>query len=168
MSGPPVMWFEWSGEAMVPLRPKLADQHFTVHERYPLEVREQRSSASHAHYFASIMNAWANLPEAMAERWPSTEHLRKWALIQAGFRDERSIVCASKAEAQRVAAFIKPMDDYAVVLAKDAIVLVYTAKSQSMRAMGKKEFYESKEKVLDVLAGLLGTNAAELKRAEAA
>src|SRR3546814_9642927 len=59
-------------------------------------------------------------------RFATPDHLRRWALIRAGYRDERSIVCASKAEAQRLAAFIKPMDDYAVVLVSEAVVKVCT------------------------------------------
>ena len=86
--------------------------------------------------------------------------MRKWALIRTGFRDERSIVCASKAEAERVAAFVKPMDDFAIVIAHEASVLVYTAKSQSMKAMGAKEFQRSKEAVLDYCQGMIDARAA--------
>lgn len=150
--------YQWSGEAMEPLPRfrKLCDQQFCVGEQYRMEAREERSMASHNFYFASIHEAWSNLPEDQAERFPSAEHLRKYALIRAGFRDERSISCASKAEALRVAAFIKPIDDYAVVIARDALVVVYTAKSQSVRAMGKADFQASKDAVLDVIAGLIG------------
>lgn len=160
--------FRWSGDAMIPLRPRAADRAYAVGEVYNLAPEEARSSASHKHYFAIIREAWLNLNEDYAERFANPEALRKWALIKAGYRDERSIVCASKAEAQRVAAFIKPMDEYALVIVRDATVIVLTAKSQSVRAMGKKDFAESKEKVLAVLAELIGVDPTELKRAEAA
>ena len=113
---------------------------------------------SHRFYFASVNEAWKNLPEDMAERYPTSDHLRKWALIKAGYRDERSIVASSKAEALRIAAFIRPMDEYAVVVVREAVVRVYTAKSQSTRAMGKAEFGASKEKVLDILSAMIGTS----------
>lgn len=160
----------WDGESFVPLNnfAKLADKHFVVGERYALVPHEDRSMASHRFYFASINEAHQNLPEDMAERLPTPKALRKYALIRAGFRDERSIACASKAEAQRVAAFIKPMDEFAIVTVEEATVTVYTAKSQSIRAMGKKVFAESKDAVLRVISEMIGTDAATLNQARAA
>lgn len=127
--------------------------------------QEARSQASHNHFFAALNDAWLNLPEGEAERFPSAEHLRKWALIKAGYRDERTFVCGSKAEAQRLAAFVKPMDEYAVVVVREAVVTVWTAKSQSMRAMGKADFQRSKDDVLEVVAGMIGATPAQLGRA---
>ena len=166
MSLPPIL-VEWDGDVFVPRArfKRRCDEELTVHEIYRMEISEARSRQSHNHYFACIHDAWLNLPEDQADRFPSEEHLRKWALVKAGYRDERSVVCASKAEAQQVAAFIRPMDDHAVVVVRDAVVIAYTAKSQSVRAMGKKEFGESKKAVLDVLAQLLGTTADNLGKA---
>jgi CRISPR/Cas system Type II protein with McrA/HNH and RuvC-like nuclease domain len=157
--------FTWDGDVMVPLLrfKRLCDKEFTVHEQYPLVVQEERSRVSHAHYFASVNEAWANLPEAVAEQFPTSEHLRKYALIKAGYADERSIVCSTKAEAQRVAAFIKPMDAYAVVVVKEAVVKVFTAKSQSVKSMGRDEFQDSKQKVLNILADLVGVRIEALQ-----
>src|SRR5262245_27323138 len=120
--------FHWDGESMVPdpRHQQACNKAFVVGERYPLVVHEQRSVASHRQYFASVNEAWANLPEDTAERFPTAEHLRKYALIKAGYRDERSVMCASKAEAQRVAAFIRPMDEFAIVVTNAALVTVYT------------------------------------------
>lgn len=126
---------------------------------------EERSYASHGHYFALLHQAWLNLPEAYAERFPSEDHLRKWCLIKAGWRDERTTACASRAEAERVAAFIKPIDDYAIVVAREATVIVWTAKSQSMRAMGKEAFQKSKDDVLRVLSELIGADVTTLHNA---
>lgn len=155
------VYFQWSGEAMEPLRrfQKLCNEQFVVGEVYQLEEIHDRSQNSHRHYFAELHNLWMNIPEGQAERWPSSEHLRKWALIQTGYRDERSIACASKAEAQRVAAFIKPMDDYAVVVVREAVVIVMTAKSQSVKAMGAKDFQASKTAVLELLSSIVGVPA---------
>ena len=86
-------------------------------------------------FFAVIREAWLNLPEAEAERHRSPDHLRKWALIRAGYRNELTIACASKAEADRKIGQLKALDDYAVVLARDNLLIVYTAKSQSLKAM---------------------------------
>lgn len=163
-TAPPVSCV-WDGDAFVPLPrfARLCDKHFAVGESYPLIVHEERSQASHSHYFAALNEAWKNLREDVADRFPTSEHLRKWALVKAGFADERSIVCASKAEAQRVAAFISPMDDYAVIVVREATIKVFTAKSQSMRAMGKADFQASKEAVLDVISGMIGIKTGELK-----
>lgn len=150
--------YEWDGEAMRPLRHcvAMADKQFVIGEVYRLEIHEDRSANSHRHYFAVLNDAWLNLPEEVAPLFPTCEHFRKVLLIRSGYRDERTIVASSKAEAQRLAAFIKPMDDFAVVVARDATVTVLTAKSQSIRAMGKKDFQESKDKVLSLAAEMIG------------
>jgi hypothetical protein len=156
------MIFEWDGEAMVPLRRfhNVANSEFTVGEKYRMEAQEQRSLISHNHYFATLQGIWESLPERYGDAIPSVEHMRKWALIRTGYRDERSIVCASKAEAKRVAAFVKPMDDFAIVVVNEATVAVYTAKSQSHKAMGGKEFQKSKEAVLEYCQSMLESEAA--------
>lgn len=158
--------FTWTGEAMEPLPrfAKLCDQQFVVGETYPLVIQENRSRASHDHYFAAIHDAWLNLPDHIAEHFPTEEHLRKYALIKAGHSDERSQVCSSKAEAQRTAAFIKPMDSYAIVVVRESTVRVYTAQSQSMRAMGKEVFQRSKSEVLDIISSMIGVDAGALNR----
>ncbi len=167
MSTLPIL-VEWDGEAFQPagsLHKKRANEQYVVGERYTMDVLEQRSAESHRHYFAAIHEAWQNMPERLGEKFASSEHLRKFALIKAGFRDERSITCSSKAEANRLAVFIRPLDDFAVVTVVGATVTMYTAKSQSMRAMGKVDFAASKDAVLDVIARMIGTSAEDLAKA---
>lgn len=142
-----------------------ADLAYVVGETYRLVEHHDRSQSSHNHYFALINEAWQTLPDHMLDEYPTAEHLRKKMLIRCGYADERSIVCASKAEAQRVAAFVKPMDDYAVIAVREAVVRVYTAQSQSTKAMGATVFQESKTKVIDAIADLLGVDADDLGRA---
>lgn len=160
--------FQWDGEAMRPLHPKLADKEYVVGERYMLAPFEQRSVASHNHEFAWLHEAWLNLPERYAEQFPSAEHLRKYALIQAGYSNSHSLVCGSKAEALRVAAFIRPLDEFAVVTVNGCVVNRFTAKSQSRRAMGREEFQDSKTKIMDVIAQMIGVEPEQLARAKAA
>lgn len=162
--------FQWTGEAMQPAKgfARLADKEFVIGEVYTLEEADaSRSQASHRHYFATVYDCWLNLPELDAERFPTAEHLRKYALIRAGYCDTREIVCASRAEAVRLGAFITPMDPYALVTVKDACVRVYTAKSQAPKAMGRKVFQESKDAVLDVLAGMIDVPTEKLLFREA-
>lgn len=160
--------FRWSGDAMLPLRPRAADREYVVGQAYQLAPVEDRSAASHRQYFAAINEAFANLPEDLADRFPTAEHLRKYALVRTGYRDERSIVAASKAEARRIAAFIKPMDEFCVVSVHDCAVIVWTAKSQSARAMGRKEFEASKAAVLDFLAETIGVRVRQIETERAA
>lgn len=158
MSAP--LLFAWEGDVMRPLPrfAKEADKRFVIGERYRMDVIEERSANSHNHFFASLNDAWHNLPEDEAERFPTPDHLRKWCLIRAGYADHRSIVCASKAEAQRVAAFIKPMDEFAVVTVSGPVVNVFTAQSQSMKAMGKAAFQDSKTKALEIAWAMAGVD----------
>jgi hypothetical protein len=159
--------FVWDGDAMRPL-PGFADAaaaRYGLGEVVTLAPVEPRSSPSHRHYFACVREAWINLPAEHAARFASEEHLRKWALIKAGYRDERSIVCASSAEARRVAAFIRPIDDYAVVTVEGPVILQFTAKSQAPACMGRAQFQASKEAVLAVLAELIGVEPAALIQA---
>lgn len=164
MSGAPLI-FSWQGDGFTPL-PTFAREsarRFIIGQKYKMEVVEDRSEKSHSHYFAALHDAWLNVPESQRERFPTETHLRKWALIQAGFRDERTFVARSKSEAVRLAAFIKPLNDYAVIVASECVVTVMTAKSQSRAAMGNKDFQASKTAVLEVVARLIGVAPETLK-----
>ena len=147
----------WTGDSFEPLPGfrKRADAAFVVGMVYHMEPVEERTAKSHRFYFACINEAWQSMPDDFAERFPTPDHLRKFALIKAGFADSRQIVAASRAEALRLASFIRPMDEYAVVSVSDAVVTVWTAQSQSMRAMGKERFKASKDGVLAAIETML-------------
>jgi hypothetical protein len=150
--------FQWDGEAMLPLQPRLADKYYAVGETYRLAPEASRSTATHNHQFAEITEAHANLPEALALEFPTAEHLRKYALIKAGYCDKASFACSSRAEAVRLSAFLRPIDDYAIVTVENGTVTRYTAQSQSRRAMGAKEFQASKQAVLEIVAAMIGVD----------
>lgn len=165
----PPMPMRWNGEAMVPLQPKRAASFYEPGKSYVLTEHKDRSQSSHNHEFGWLHEAWMNLPESMiTERFATAEHLRKWALIRAGYSDSHTIVCSSKAEAQRVAAFIRPVDEFAVVVVTEATVTRYTAKSQSRKAMGAADFQRSKTLIMEVVAKLLGVEPEDLAQARAA
>jgi hypothetical protein len=147
---------------------RVAEIEFGAGELVPLVRHEDRSEKSHRHFFAAVNEAWKSLPDHLAEQYPTPEHLRKAALIRTGYADQATHVCASKAEALRTAAFISPMNTYAIVSTKEATVTVWTAQSQSVKAMGKAEFQASKDKVLDWIANLLGVTRDQLPKEEAA
>lgn len=156
--------YEATEQGMVPLKrfDNLYRSQFEVGQKYRLAEIEDRSMRSHSHFFASIKSGWDNLPEEYAHEFATPEHLRKWLLIRAGWHDRRSIVAASKSEAQRIAAFVRPMDEFAVVQVQESTVTIYTAKSQSMRAMGKEAFQRSKTDCLDLLDDMLGTERGQV------
>ena len=164
------MIMQWDGEALRPLPrfQRLADDRLVIGEEYRVDPEEERSIASHNHFFMAVNEAWRNLPEHLIEQFPTSESLRKRALIKAGYFDSRSIACSTKAEALRVAAFVRPMDEHAVVVISEAVVSVYTAQSQSFRAMGKERFQASKDAVLEGLAEMIGVEPAALSKAHAA
>lgn len=157
--------FEWTGHVMAPLNRRAAVAMYTVGEQYRLEHREDRSIATHNHEFAWLHDAWLNLPETIADQYPSPTHLRKRALIQAGFYNEEIIDVGSKAGAIRVAASLRGIDDFALVLVRGPFVIRRVAKSQSRRAMNKQEFAASKSAILEVISGLIGVSPDQLGRA---
>ncbi|HEV7319438.1 MAG TPA: hypothetical protein VGO04_12620 [Ensifer sp.] len=159
MGGPVLL--QWNGEAFQPANRhwvSQCDKRFVVGEFYTLAEHNDRSMNTHRHYFASVAEAWRNLPEHFAGLpfTESAEHLRAYALIRTGYCDAHTIVCSSKAEASRMAAFIRPIDGFSIVDVKEATVTRYVAKSQSMKAMDKQEFQQSKVAVLDFLDDLIG------------
>lgn len=168
MSAP--LTFAWDGDVMVPVMScrRAANEAFVVGERYRMQVVEERSQRSHNHYFATIADMYDSLPEDRADQFVDADHLRKYALIKSGYSNLREIVCSSEAQAKDMAAFIRPIDPYALVTANRCVVRVFTAKSQKRNAMDRREFQESKDKVLDYIAGLLGVDRADVPQSEAA
>ncbi len=170
MSDTPSLLMAWDGEAFKPVGEpgrKRADALYTVGERYMVEAHEMRNMAAHRAFFAAVNEGWANLPEGLSERFPSAEHLRKYALVKSGFCAERTIVCATNAEATRLAAYIRSLDGYAVIALQGNVVTSWTAKSQATRgpnAMAKDEFNRSKDAVLDYIASLIGHTGESLQR----
>lgn len=165
MSAPPIP-FEWTGSDFKPVGrfAKDCDRHFVVGERYILVVQEERSMTSHRHEFAWLREAWLNLPESLADQYPTAEHLRKKALVHTGYYTREDIVVPTRAEALRTAALLRRREEYAVVVVDGNVVSILTPKSQSLRAMGKQEFQESKDKIMGWVSSLVGVSPEELQR----
>lgn len=85
--------------------------------------------------------------------------------MRAGFADEEIIPFDSAADAKKAAILVRKKDDYAVIVPKGKVLQIFTAKSQSYRAMDKKTFQESVEAIERVISELLGTTRTELKNA---
>jgi len=135
----------------------LCERQFSPGEEYVLAVPEFATTASRNHYFAVLHDAWMNLPEEDAKRFPTSEYFRKWLLVKVGFAKENSIVCDSARDAKNLAVTARSLDPYAVIVVSGKIVKIYTAKSQTAASMGKEEFQASKSAVLDLAAEMIGT-----------
>jgi hypothetical protein len=161
--------FTWdeAASAMIAKWPKLAAQRFDNGADYLLAPVEHRSDQNHKHEFAWIREAWLNLPEALADEYASPEHLRKRALIMAGFYVETILDVGSHAAALRVAQFARGEDEYAVAVVRGGVVVVRKAKSQSKRTMDKAEFQASKTAILDIIAGMIGVSPETLNKQDA-
>lgn len=169
MSAPPLT-FQWDGEAMRPVGryAKEADRHFVIGQTYRLEEATERSEISHRHEFAWLREAYANLPENVALHFDNEDQLRKFALIQTGWCEREEHVYPTKAEALRQAATIRRhKTEYCLVVVRDAIVTVLTARSQRTRgagAMNKQDFNASKQAILEYVSGLIGVSPEGLTR----
>lgn len=169
--------FVWDGNHMVPLPrfKRQCDAQFVVNEEYPLMILEARSRKSHNHFFACVHEAWSNLPESesqrvnpktgeIVERFPTAEHLRKWALIKAGFCRHTSFPCGGAESAMNLATFIRSHSEFAVISVSNDVVDVYDAESQSATAMGRERFQESKNAVLEILSEMIRAKPSELQK----
>jgi hypothetical protein len=158
--------FQWTGEVMKP-QPRfhvLARKQYTVGDTYTLGVNEERSMASHRHYQACVEEAWRNLPEDKLERYPTKDHLRKWALIKAGYYDEGIVICESRKQAITLIALVKLLDEFSITIVKGMVVKVYKAKSQKMESMTREEFEKSKADVLAILSETIGVSRKQLEQ----
>lgn len=171
MSGAAPIEAIWDGQVFRPASPywvRRAAKDYAEGEILHIVDQPERSSKSHNHFFASVHSAWASLPPLMAERFHTPDALRKYALIKAGYCHSDSITCPSHADALRVAAFVRGTDEFAIVTVQKNMVTRYIAKSQSMKMMGKKDFQDSKTKVLEILADMLSVPSELLEAQHAA
>ena len=146
----------------------LSDEQFVVGCRYTMVEQQDRSWSSHRHYFASIKEGWLNLPDNLVSEYLTPEHLRKKMLIKCGFADEQAVTFETRTDAARFMMYAQRMDEYAVVVISGSVVKIYTAKSQSAKEMGRKQFQESKRKVLEAIEDLLEVKRGSLQIERAA
>jgi len=156
--------FVWNGASMEPKWPRLAAERFEPGETYLLIDVEHYSGKSLRHEFAWLRQAFASLPQNIADEFMDEEHLRKWALIQTGFYHETLIDAGSKSAALRVAAWARSEEQLAAVVTRGPLVVIRKAKSQSRRTMDKAEFQASKQAILEHIAGMIGVTPEALNK----
>ncbi len=129
-----------------------------------LDNAADHSDPARHRYFAILRDAWSNLPDHWRALCPTSEHLRKYALVKVGHCDTIVVNGGSKKAALEVAAMAKVLDTFAVTDVRGAVVVIYVARSQAKRMQPKKAFLECAEKVYAVLGEIIGTDPAELGR----
>ena len=152
--------YTWTGEVFKPLLPTETRQTFEPGKRYLLC---DRSEQDHKHHFAWLNAAWKNLPEDFKDQFPTPNHLRKAALIQAGFYNEEIIDVGTTAGALRVASWARGKDDFSHIVARGGVVVVRTAKSQKRAVQDAKEWRRAKEAVREIVAHMIGVTPDELE-----
>lgn len=133
-------------------------------QRYVLTQHRERSGKSHRHLFSVIKETFDNLPDRWAEMFSSPEALRKYLLVRAGWCDAHTFTCETPEEAKRLVRYLKPIDEFSIVTAKDCVVTRYAAKSISEQNMGSEDFNAVKDKVLDIAAKMIGVSKAALTK----
>jgi hypothetical protein len=158
--------FDFDGNAMTPhLRfSALCAKQYEVGGSYWLIPHDDRSRETHNHQFAVIASAWEQLPEGIAESFPTPESLRKWCLIKGGFCDESRIVCESGARAESMAATLLKHSPHSLVVVTDAVVTIFTAWSQAHLKMDRKTFQASKTTILEICASMIGVDVETLAK----
>lgn len=132
---------------------------------YDIEIVQERSQKSHGHFFASLSEAFSNLPELHRLDIPSIEHLRKRALIHTGWAHTFKIPCASGRAMNDLWKLMRETDEYVVCLPdpKTHVLTVYKARSMSKKEMRPKEFQQCKDDVLKWAWGLVGMEPPDQK-----
>ncbi len=128
----------WDGEAFWPLSADrlLAREVYGQGEIVAFSEAKDRSSPSHRHYFASLREAWVNLPEGYAERFAT-----EGAPTQVGADPHRLLPepapssAAQEPRPDRSPPSSRSNDAYALVSLEGRTIWHLTAMSQSLEAM---------------------------------
>ena len=156
----------WTGASFVPEGREMnyCQNMFGSGEVFVVDPEQERDMNSHKHYFAQLKEAWRNLPEDLDGEYPDEEIFRKKLLIKAGYYNEDETVCDTPERAFVIAAFMAPLDRSAVITVHGNVIRKYVARSQSVQAMGRAEFQQSKWAVLDLAASLISVTPKELEK----
>lgn len=82
-------------------------QEWPVGATVAFEPQKARSSAQERRWFGRIKRAWDNLDDDLRARFPDPEALRKWALIRAGWCENKDSVLETEEAALAYAAGLK-------------------------------------------------------------
>jgi hypothetical protein len=119
-------------------------------------------------FFAALRDAWSNLPDAMRDRFPNAEVLRKHALVAIGYCDVITLAVGSKAAAPQIASAFRMKDQYCVATVRGDVVTIYTARSMARRVLLKKDFLQVADRVFAWIAETTGIDPSQSHEARAA
>lgn len=160
----PALW-QWDGEALHPL-PRFqaqCDRELVVGARYLMEPIDEVQSARDRAYFAAIREAWSNLPEGLAEQFPSPNDFRRHLLVACGFCTTKRLRFASAQAAMEALPVFAGLA--ALVEVQGAVVVVKTPMSQKLRGgMEKADRLRSYQETQDLAAAMIGVSAEDVER----
>lgn len=151
---------------MVPLPrfQRLFDEMYAIGEEYPLMPLEERSQASHNHYFAALTEAFDNLAEEYAQEFNGFDHFRDWCLCREGYCTSKRYVMNTAEDARIFRDAMKEDNANAIIRIEGNVATVYRPMSQSRPAMKKQLFEDSKRDVLARAASMARTTPTQLKK----
>lgn len=161
----PIMFLWTEDEIMAPLGRMLplARRQYAIGETYALGPVENIAGSSRAPLFIAVKNAWNSLPED-DKRFPTEEHLRKRALVAAGWATHRQVVMNTPEDAMKMVAAARALDAYAVITVKENVVDIWVAKSIGAGQITAEEWKVVKPRALDFVAEQINTTRTELER----
>ena len=119
-------------------------------------------------FFAQLRDVHGNLSDEHRRRFPSSETLRKHALIAVGWCDVMTVLAGSKAAAPGVAAAFHSKVPHCIIDIRGDVLTIYTARSMARRALLKKPFNDVASKVWDWIYRETGIDADRSDMARAA
>lgn len=159
----PLLWRDGAFWPATPYQATRCAEHFEIGGKYALIEYQPRNMPRHAALFAQLDEVWEQLPEGMADDFPTQDHLRAFALIKTGWHDRTSYILKDADEALKLAGDLRRRSQFSLVVVSGATVDFYEPKSQAVRAMKDPEFVKSMNDVLDYAANLVGIDRNTLK-----
>jgi len=141
---------------------------------FVLDGHASRSPQDHRRFFAVIRATYTHWPESHEFDPDNAEHLRKWLLCKAGFRDVTTIPVDFPIELAKehpalmklvmlaVEAAIKAAKGYAFPRIHGDCIAVFSAKSIQWDKIDQKEFNKVREAVEEVIEAETGLKPDQL------
>lgn len=143
---------------------RLCERQFELEDDYPLGPAENAPSRGRAAIFATVHDVWDNLPDTQ-KAFPSEEHLRKTALVKAGWADHSQTILDTPGDAKKFGVMVRKVDAYAIITISGNVVDVWTARSIATGRITSEEFKPVKLRALKWLDSLVGLTPEQLEEA---
>lgn len=159
--------FEWTDDEVMKPLPRfqsLCARQFVIGEVYSLDPTEEVSQHDRGGLFAAVKSGWKTLAEEWDGKFPTTEHLRKWALIEVGYCTQDEYTLKNEEDAKVMTKALRRQDEFCRIAIHGDTVIVRNAKSIANNAIKSKEFKALKKQVLDLVGSMCNSTAADLDR----